>query len=416
MYIVPRLGLLLVACWWLVGCIPSISQLDGTAHSSEQSGQIPLATEAATSNVAPSPEQNDLSETIKTVPAPSTPEATGIPEPTTTSAISPTPIPTPDVWSRIYHFELYWSVPATWWPVWDALFDPMAEDNNLIYAVASDADAPALLVQSSPAFPRGLMWITFRSVVEMPPPQKAQAITVAGHAAWLQEESGQEMSPVTQRTTLFVETESNRYALSLACAPPSAADAAEQADYEDLCRRVWERMAADVQILDFPLSDECPDVPPLLPTDTITWRGIENQFYKYTFEMPAGWLEIRLPTPDKVHFLSDPGVNQQPQRCPLPNGLMKLDFTADADANRAGHTEITVNGRPAWIRTVQGEEPILSSDIAWSVYVQGPEYWYLLSFLCKPPTDADADSQVAYKTQCEAMLNQILERFQVLSP
>lgn len=414
MYVVVRLGLFLITCLGLVNCVPSTSLLDhnGTPDSSVPGGQLPLTIETITSNVATPPERNDLSETITIIPTPPIPGATGTPKPTTTPSISPTPIPIPDVWSRVYYSGLYWSVPATWWPVTDALFDPMAEDHNLIYAVASDADAATLLAQPSPSFPNGLMWITFRSVVEMPPPEAAQAVTVSGHAAWLQQEGGQAMSPVTRRTTLFVVTESN--SLSLACAPPSEADVAEQANYEDLCRRVWERMAADIEILDFPLSRECPDVPPLLPTDAITWRRIESRFYQYAFEIPAGWLENRGPTSDIVQFLSDPGVHQQPQWCPKPNGVMALDFTAGADPNRAGHMEITVSGRLAWIRRIQGEEPMPPSDIGWSVYIQGPEYWYHLSFLCSPPTDADVEGQKAYHAQCEAMLNQILERFQVL--
>jgi hypothetical protein len=99
---------------------------------------------------------------------------------------------------------------------------------------------------------------------------------------------------------------------------------------------------------------------------------------------------------------------------------MKLDFIVDADPNRAGYTEITVGGRPAWIQTVRGGDAsapdMPSEDMGFSVYVQGPEYWYQLVLYCRPPTGADADGQVAYHAQCEATFNQILDRFQVIPP
>jgi hypothetical protein len=78
-----------------------------------------------------------------------------------------------------------------------------------------------------------------------------------------------------------------------------------------------------------------------------------------------------------------------------------------------GYTEITVNGRPAWIKTQQSMVP---SDIGWSVYIQGPENWYNLHLSCRPPTGADINGQAAYHAQCEAVLHHILESFEVLSP
>lgn len=157
------------------------------------------------------------------------------------------------------------------------------------------------------------------------------------------------------------------------------------------------------------MPNPCPPHPAFTP-GPLTWRRVEDAFYGYSFEVPAGWLEAEHVTPDRLVFFSDPSIYGQPEFCPRPNGLIKLDFGADPPAkapDRAGYTSTTIDGRPAWIYAGEGGEAAPNTHIT-SVYILGPEYGYLLSFGCTPPAGGSRED-----FSCQAVVDHVLADFRV---
>jgi hypothetical protein len=299
-------------------------------------------------------------------------------------------------------------------------------DGNLIYAASDRSNGLTKLSEPISEQEDGVMLMTLRSMNEMPDVTELQAVEVSGQTGWLlQENSASEVS-FARQWDLFVQTLSNRYALSLKCVPPSVANTNDQANYEGLCQQIWERITAEFSIKDFSLRAEGCPVVPLTPVVT-EWRRIQSRWTQYSFEVPSGWLEQPDLSPSRVQFLSDPAVYDQRPDCPLPNGIMSLNFAADrpgnfgtgepgSGPNTEGFTEMTVASRPAWFQTVEDEELIGPFATVTMVYIQGPEFWYTLLYSCTPPTDSDSESQSNFKAQCEDVLDQILDSFQVVEP
>lgn len=261
-----------------------------------------------------------------------------------------------------------------------------------------------------------------QSVVAAPDPNQAQAVKIGAFSGWLQEEVNSDIFPYANRRTLFVEAYANRYALSLACVPPGEADAAETAVYIEMCDQIWQQMMFGFSVKPIGIAAECPEV--TVPPDHITWRRVSSNWYRYSFDIPAHWLEQRSVTSDRLGFLDDPAIYDQPNSCPLPNGIMAVDFSVDPPGNfgtgepnsvpdTAGYAETTIAERTAWIQTVHGGELMGPADVGTTVYIKGNDYWYHFWLLCVPPTDAGAAEQDAFKAQCADTLSQILASFEI---
>jgi hypothetical protein len=156
-----------------------------------------------------------------------------------------------------------------------------------------------------------------------------------------------------------------------------------------------------------------------------------NAYYGYAVEVPGDWLVMPGVTGDRLTLFSDPEGYNAPHACPQPNGSMKIDFSAGTSQDYSptqdgsgpvleGYTATQVGDLPVWISKVRGGEPAAPDMppqlLSISTYIQGPAFWYGLQLICNPPSAANEAGQVAFHAQCEATLNQILERFQVFSP
>ncbi len=152
---------------------------------------------------------------------------------------------------------------------------------------------------------------------------------------------------------------------------------------------------------------------PVRPTFTpgpLTWRRVGDAWLGYSFEVPTTWLETEHATADRLMFFSDPAVFGQPEFCPLPNGLIKLDFGADPPfkgPNLDKFTPTTIDGRPAWIYEGEGGEAAPGVRIT-CAYILGPQYGYLLWFGCTPPAGG---SRGAFLAASQAIVDHVLGSF-----
>lgn len=149
------------------------------------------------------------------------------------------------------------------------------------------------------------------------------------------------------------------------------------------------------------------------------WQRVSDDWYGYSFEVPATWIQEK-PTRDRLMFFSDPTVVGQVGPLTLPNGLIKLDFAVDpigkGEPDRTGVTPITVAGKPAWIISLDysgREESEAAGPPSFSVYILGSEYWYTLWLGCTPPSGADAKVRDTFIAKCRQILDHILDSFQI---
>jgi hypothetical protein len=420
--------LLLGFSFWWVGCVPLTPSTIDSTHQPAEEPQSVLEETTVPSPIAmltSSPEEViDPEFTVTPAPSSTKSDLTTTLEPTRSPLPLPTSLPFSITWTPFFYYELFWSVPSTWYPVKEALSESIT-DGNLIYAASDRSDGLTWLSEPISEQEDGVMLMTLRSMSEMPDVTELQAVEVSGQPGWLlQEDSPSEEASFTRQWVLFVQTLSNRYALSLKCVAPSVASTNDQANYEGLCQQIWERMTAEFSIKDFSLRSEGCPVVPLTPVAN-EWRRIQSRWTQYSFEVPASWLEQLELTPDRVQFLGEPAAYDQRPECPLPNGLMALNLAADRPGNfgtgqlgsgpdTEGFTEMTVASRPAWLQTVEDEELMGQFATGTTVYIQGPEFWYTVGFSCIPPTNADAEGQAQFKAQCEETLAQFLNSFQIL--
>lgn len=418
----------LVACvgsFWLVGCSPvtasqplASSQQASIATSTDRPGVTTTDTIesiARTATVA-IPHSTDSTPTLTLLVPPV------IPELTLTPTITPTRIsvPTEDMVSAEY--AVAWSTPVGWPEISEQL---PADDQTLYRRVwASRVDGAAIFSDSPPDFANGLMLMTLKVEPEeatpFPPPDSTPQETYWGQRRVVHtyERTRVEATPFSLRLGLAVVRSPYRYDFMLDCLIPPDGDVAYQ---EALCRDVWDKVT-------FPFG-LC--ARPLTISESEPWQQVSDAYHGYSVEVPGHWLFMPGVTADHLQFSNDPEVYNTPHACPWPNGVIGLRLEAAPGVNFSpyqdgtgpeleGFTEITVDDKPAWIRKVRGGEPAApdsSPDLLHlSVYIQGPQNWYLLSLRCLPPTGADAASRDTYHAQCEETFNQILERFQVLSP
>lgn len=412
-----RLILCLSLFLGLMGCMPTaVSEV----VSSPMVTKTDLTTEMPTFLPAAStltPTTVSYAETTSVQQAPTAPPSLPTATPSLIHLITPT------AWSHfISSGSIIWITPSTWWPVRDVISTSI-ENGNLLYAASNIPFDPLLITKSEPHFPEGFMLMMLQSTLDSPESTEGQEVKIGEqHTGRLLEETTSEIFPFGHRHILSVKAYANRYALSLACVPPSEADSAEMAAFASLCNHIWQQMVTGFAIQPIGMASECPEVD--APPDKVMWRGVTSDWYRYSFDVPSHWFEIRGVTPDRLGFLNDPAIYDQPNFCALPYGLMKLDFSVDPPGNFGtgapdsapdveGFTELTVAAHQAWIQTVQGGELTGPADFGTTVYIKGDNYWYHFWLLCMPPTDADAASQDTFKAQCGETLSQILVSFEI---
>jgi hypothetical protein len=366
-----KFRLLLVACLLLSGCTATQSSLEAIATSDD-------------STPIPSPEP------------------------------SPTPLPVPNDWSRFFYYELFWSVPSDWQPLTEKMSSPLADDRLVYAASGNHATSPP-----RPQASDGEMLMSLRANAELPAAAELRAISINGHSGWMAESS--RMGP--SHRSLFLQPPSNLYALELACTPAPEANAADQANFEQACEQIWQRMIDELAVMDFGLSTDCPEI--VGRPSATAWRRVHSQWYRYAFEIPVDWLEQRGPTADRLQFLSEPDAFNRPVTCPLEIGIMALDLAVDAPGNFGtgatgsgpdvtDFTATMIGGHPAWIQLVQGGEVMGAAATGTAVYIQGPEFWYYFWLSCTPATEANAEEDSRFMAACADKTAHILNSFQIL--
>jgi hypothetical protein len=421
---------LVFAGLWIAGCAPtSLMQLSET---SQQTSVAPLApsdrpdatiiitseSAALTTTILETPDTPQSNDATSTTPAPT---RSSTPELTLTPTITPTRIsvPTEDVVSTEY--AVAWSIPVGW-PEVSEQVQPAGQ--TLYHRVwASRVDGAAIFSESPPDFADGLVFLTLEIEPEgatpFPPPNSTPQETQWGQRRVVHayERAGPEATPFTLRLGLAVLRSPYRFNFMLDCLISPGGDVAYQ---EALCRDVWDKVT-------FPFG-LCAR-PSALPSES--WQQVSDAYYGYAIEVPGDWLVMPGVTGDQLTLFSDPEGYNTPHACPRPNGSMKIDFSAGTGQDYSptqdgsgpvleGYTATQVGDLPVWISKVRGGEsaaPDMPPQLlSITTYIQGPDFWYGLHLICNPPSDADEAGQAAFHAQCEATLNQILERFQVLSP
>lgn len=405
-----HLWLLLGFSFLWVGCVPSSPSTINSTHLPTEESQLALE-----EIILPSPIV-----TLTLLPEEVTdPELTLTPSPSpTNSDLTPTPSPTiqfPEIWSSFEvnsDYGVAWSVPVDWQEISLA-----APSKDAVFWQAW-VNTPEKIATQYPIGQMTLMLYVETVASTTIQPEGMEQLTVWGHSVWTQEIEGNKSDSFDLRLSLMKLREPYRYNYRLDCTHSEEADAVEQTTFESLCRYTWDFL--------FGFFGLC-----AVPMDQISsaseWQAVSDEENQYFFLIPAGWLIRQGPTPDRLNLLSDPTAESQPNICPLPNGIMSLDFAADrpgnfgtgepgSGPNTEGFTEMTVASRPAWLQTVEDEELMGPFVIATMVYIQGPEFWYTLMYSCTPPTDTDSESQSNFKAQCEDVLDQILDSFQFVEP
>lgn len=400
----------LTLAYFMIGCTPSGS-VQTTATVSD-----PLA---VTDVASASP---DATPTATATMTATNEVATITLSPTVRPTKTPTPLPTPTftpVVANTLHNSDYgvaWAVPVGWWDVSDQL-PPPTSSTHPWSAWASEDEAAPLLSRAS--FPQGLMLLTLHVEPDepsLPQPLGEAGTTLWGQPVWRQEIEGADAAPFALRLAFSSIRPPYRYTFALDCAPPSDADPMQHEAFVAQCRHVWDFVSFSFGLCTLPKAAS---------GETIQWQQVSDDWYQYAFEIPSDWLILEGTTADRLNFFSDAGVYGQPNVCPLPNGLMKLDFAVDAPGNFGtgepgsgpdleGFTAITVADHPAWIQTVQGGEAMGPLATGTAVYIQGPQFWYTFWLSCTPPTDADPAGQTWFKMQCEEAVTHILNSFQIL--
>jgi hypothetical protein len=338
--------------------------------------------------------------------------------PTNTPAVTPTrpsPTPTatpfdfPEIWANSMTNSDYgavWSVPVDWQEITVAAPSP---DAIFWQTWTNDLEA------ASAELPFGQMRLTMyveNNVSDVSGGTKQR--TLWGVLVWTQEITGTDSDDFDLRLSLVTVREPYKYHYQLDCSQFEQATAAEQAAFTAFCHYQWDFLFRFLGLCAVPMKQEA---------DSAEGQQVSDNWYRYFYQVPNGWLKLQGPTPDRITFFSDPLVYNQPNECPLPNGLIKVDFSVDPPGNfgtgepdsapdTTGYAETTIAGHPAWIQIVQGGELMGSADVGRVVYIKGDDYWYHFWLLCIPPTDADITTQNAFQVHCEDTISQILASFE----
>lgn len=275
-----------------------------------------------------------------------------------------------------------------------------------------------ILSSSQPIFSEGLMLLTLtiEPLTTAEQPTGEAGLTILGQPVWKQELTGDSASPFAQRLTFVSVRPPYQYSFALECAPPNAENAAEKDAFMAQCRHVWDFISFSYGLCALPKGEL---------KETTAWQSVNDAWHQYAFEVPNSWLLSPNGSADRLKFFSD-DVYGQPHNCPIPNGLMTLDFAADPPSNFGTGTPestpdlglfspLTIAGRSSWIRRVLGKDEEGMNPLATgtAVYIQGPQFWYYFWLSCTPPTDANETIQAQFKNQCEGTMSHVLESFQI---
>ena len=397
----------------LSACMPSISPTRSSLPQTEIQNEEPSETAMVTSPITTKPlTTNTVTATLTNTAIPTT--ATPIP----TRTPPPTATPLPEIWADSLvstDYWVAWLVPVDWQEVSDQLPAPAAQ-THFWRAWASQADEESIFTSSS-SLRNGLMLLTLwvePAEDSSLQPSGTEIQTSWGQSVWVEEITGSKVAPL--HLSLNTIRVPYQYHLTFNCAPPESADTANQDAFFALCRHVWNFLS--------PFFGLCA-TPTVSKLESIGWQHVSDDWNQYAFEVPSDWLILKGATADRLNFFSDEDVYGQPNACPLPNGLMKLDFAADSPGNIGtgasgsgpdleGFTAITVADHLAWIQTIQGGEVMGPLATGTAVYIQGPQFWYYFWLSCTPPSDANPEGQTLFKTQCEETVMHILDSFQIL--
>ncbi len=246
-------------------------------------------------------------------------------------------------------------------------------------------------------------------------PEGTEQFTYWGHTVWTQKIEGSDTDFFDLRLSLMKLRAPYRYNYRLDCVYPAETSMAEQESFESLCDYNRDFLFRSFGLCAVPMAQD---------SSSTEWQQVSDDWYKYFFSVPGGWLIQRGVTSDRLKLLSDPTAESQPNICPLPNGIISVDFSVDPPGNfgtgapdsapdTAGYAETTIAGHPAWIQIVQDDELLWPLASSTSVYIKGEGLWYHFAVLCIPPTDADVAGQDAFKAQCQEVLGQILASFEI---
>lgn len=384
----------------LMGCVPtavsdlpSSSTVTGTAVPSKTPTLIPI--------------------TPTQTAAPPSPTNTPVARPTRPS---PTPTATPFDFPQLRaqvslnnDYNVAWNIPIDWQEVSSPA---PSTDADFWQAWINDPEAV------STQHPSGQMTLTmFVETVASAAaqPEGTEQFTYWGHRVWTEEIEGSDTDSFDLRLSLMKLRAPYRYNYRLDCVYPEETGTAGQETFESLCRYTWDFLFRSFGLCAVPMAQD---------SSSIGWQQVSDNWYQYLFSVPGGWLIQQGATADRLKLLSDPTAESQPNVCPLPNGIIAVDFSVDPPGNfgtgqpgsapdTAGYTETTIAGHPAWIQIVQGGELMGPADVGTTVYIKGDDYWYHFWLLCIPPTDADVATQDAFKIQCEDTISQILASFEI---
>lgn len=316
-------------------------------------------------------------------------------------------------------YGVVWSVPRGWLELSEPVVQPSPQ--TLYSRIWADQEeGAAIFSESPPRFPDGLMVLAIEvepeDALPFPSSLTPNAIYWGGYdmEVYSFEVTGAAASPFVLRQGFVVLRSPYRYTLMLGCFLPQNGDIAQ---HEFLCRYTWTDVSYPFGL--------CPLQFATTEVSVDSWQQIRNLDYDYLFEVPVGLLEVES-YPGLLKFQNDPAIRRLPGECPmpLPNGLVQLVFAADPPSvfgpggrpDVEGYTETTMGDFPAWSKTTQGGEGLRPLDTFTELYIQGPEFWYTMRWTCRMPTNDSEDGQAEFVQQCQAMLDRILDSFQVLSP
>lgn len=180
----------------------------------------------------------------------------------------------------------------------------------------------------------------------------------------------------------------------------------------------------------------------LPPTEQSKWITIADDYYGYSFQVPAAWHKEMGVTPDRWVFYSDPNVvTKEMSPAALPQGLIKMDFAADPVGSWLPEPEVrdpaidkrgmatskellpllppgnwtTVSGRPALIvreKINEGNGPFVEGT---SVIILADPMIYYLWVAYAPPTGANREAAARFKVAYDQILSHILNSFVISS-
>ncbi|MAT97130.1 MAG: hypothetical protein CL608_08310 [Anaerolineaceae bacterium] len=213
-------------------------------------------------------------------------------------------------------YGVVWSVPVDWQEI--TVFAP-SPDSVFWQAWTNDSET------ASAKYPLGQMALTiFVENDDSDILNGAEQRTLWGVSVWTHEIEGTDSDDFDLRLSLTAVREPYQYNYQLDCIQVEESTFAEQAAFTAFCYYNWDFLFRFLGLCTIPMEQE---------VNSVEGQQVSSDWYHYFYFVPTDWLKLQGPTPDRISFLSDPLAYNQPNECPLPNGLMKLDFSVDPPGN-----------------------------------------------------------------------------------